>query len=81
MAVCARAIIQQDGSALMALDQTAQDLTTCQYVVESGAELGNSMLSMTATDGAIYSGEIVACWVAAFSIRAIAQIIKGSENA
>ena len=46
MAVCARAIQQPDGTLLLALDPTAQDLSTCPYVVEDGAttawrELGN----------------------------------------
>jgi len=80
MAVCARTVQQADGSLLLAVDAQATDLTACAYVVESGAELGNSLLSMTAQDGGVYAGEIVACWVVAFSIRAIAQVIKGSEN-
>jgi hypothetical protein len=80
MASCARAVQQADGSYLLALDVQSTDLTACAFVVESGAELGNSMFSMTAQDGGLYSSYIVGCWVVAFSIRAIAQILKGSEN-
>jgi len=80
MPVCAKAIQQADGSLLLALDPLAQDLTACSYVVESGAEVGNSLLSMTAQDGALVSVAIISCWATAFGIRAIISLIKGSEK-
>lgn len=80
MASCARAVQQADGSYLLALDPQATDLTACAYVVESGAELGNSLLSMTAQDGGVYSGLIIGCWVVAFTIKQLINIIKGSSN-
>lgn len=80
MPVCVRAIQQADGTALLALDPLATELTACIYVVESGAELGNTMFSMTAQDGGVYSGLIIGCWVIAFTVRTIVHIIKGSEN-
>jgi hypothetical protein len=81
MAACVKAVQQADGTLALQLDPTAQDLTACAYVVESGAELSNSFLTMTASDGATYGGEVVACWVAAFAIRVIARVIKnGSSN-
>lgn len=80
MPACLRPVAQQDGSFLLAIDPSATDLTACAYVVESGAELGNSLFSMTAQDGGVYSGLIISCWVVAFSVRTIIQIIKGSEN-
>lgn len=80
MPACARAIQQQDGTFLLALDPAATDLSACAYVVESGADLGNALLSMTGADGAMYSGAVIGCWVLAFCVRTIVQIIKGSEN-
>lgn len=80
MPICAKAIQQPDGSLLLALDPVATDLTACTYVVESGAEIANSLLSMTAQDGALYSGGIISCWVAAYGIRSIISIIRSSET-
>jgi hypothetical protein len=76
MAACVMAVQQADGTLVLQLDPTAQDLTACAYVVESGAELSNSFLTMTASDGATYGGEVVAVWMAAFAIRVIARVIK-----
>lgn len=80
MAACARAIQQQDGSFLLGLDPAATDLTACAFVVESGSEYGNSLLSLSAQDGGLLSGAIISCWAAAFGIRAIISIIRSSEN-
>lgn len=81
MAACAKAVQQPDGTLVLQLDPTAQDLTACAYVVESGAELSNSFLTMSAADGATYGGEVVAVWMAAFIIRVIARVIRqGSSN-
>lgn len=81
MAACLKAVQQADGSLLLQLDPTAQDLTACAYVVESGAELSNSFLTMSASDGATYGGEVVGVWMAAFAIRAIVRVInQGSSN-
>lgn len=80
MPVCAKAIQQADGVLLLALDPLATDLTACTYVVESGAEIANSMFSMTAQDGGAYSAAIIGCWILAYCVRTIVQIIKGSEN-
>lgn len=80
MPACLKSVAQQDGSFLLAIDPSATDLTACSYVVESGAELGNSLLSMTAQDGGVYSGLIIGCWVIAICVRFVVQIIKGAEN-
>lgn len=81
MPVCARAVQQQDGSLLLVLDPQAQDLTACAYVVESGADLGMSLVSFSAQDGGLLSAGIVSAWATAWLIRSIIPIIRGSENA
>jgi hypothetical protein len=78
--VCAKPLQQADGSVALVLDQTATDLTTCPYVVETGAELGNSVISFTASDGAMLSSGVVACWLAAYGVRVVLNVIRGSEN-
>lgn len=80
MAACARAIQQADGSLVLELMPTATDLSTCQYVVQSGAELSNSLFSMTAQDGALASGAVIACWVTAYAVKSIILILRGSSE-
>lgn len=76
MAACARAVQQADGSLALVLDPTATDLSACPYVVQSGAELANSLFSLTAEDGAYVSTAIISAWVVAYLIRSIIAVIK-----
>lgn len=81
MASCARGVQQPDGSIVLVLDPTAPDLSTCPYVVQSGAELSNSLFSLTAEDGAYVSASIIGCWVAAYLIRSVINVVrKGTET-
>lgn len=80
MAACAQVVQQADGKLLLVLDPVATDLSTCPYVVQSGAELSNSLFSLTAEDGAQLSTAIVACWVAAWCLKAIINVVKGSTE-
>lgn len=80
MPVCAKGIQQPDGTILLALDPLAVNLTSCSYVVESGAELSNSLLSLTAQDGGIWAGGVITVWMAAYAIRSVISIIRGSTN-
>jgi len=80
MAVCAQAVQQADGSLALVLDPTALDLSACQYVVQSGAEVANSLFAMTAKDGAFVSAGIITCWVTAYAIRSLINVIRGSET-
>jgi hypothetical protein len=81
MPVCARGVTQADGSIVLVLDPLATNLTACAYVVESGPELSNSLLNLTAEDGGIWAGGVIACWMAAYGVRSIISIIRSSENA
>lgn len=80
MPVCARAIQQPDGSAALVLDTTATDLSACAYVVQTGAELGNSLVSFTAQEGALLSSGVIAVWLAAYFIRGVIDVVQGSTN-
>jgi len=81
MPVCARAVQQPDGSLVLVLDPAASDLSACPYVVQSGAEVANSLFSLSATDGAYVSAAIVSVWVAAYFARSLIHVVKpgGSE--
>ncbi len=80
MPACAKAVQQPDGSLVLVLDPLATNLTSCTYVVESGAELANSLLNLTAQDGGLYAGGIISCWCVAYGIRSIISIIRSSEK-
>ena len=80
MAACAQAVQQPDGTLVLRLEPTATDLSTCQYVVQSGAELANSLFSMTAADGAWVSTGIISVWAAAYGIRLIINVVRGSSE-
>lgn len=80
MAACAQAIQQPDGKLVLVLDPVATDLSTCPYVVQSGAEVANSLFSLTAEDGAYLSTGIVACWATAWCLKAIIHVVRGSSE-
>lgn len=80
MAACARAVQQPNGTFVLELDPAATDLSACQYVVQSGAELSNSLFSLTAEDGGYISALIVGCWAAAYGIRSVINLIRGSTK-
>lgn len=80
MAACVQAVQQPDGSLVLRLDPVATDLSTCQYVVQSGAELANSLVNFDAAEGAKLSAAVVSCWVLAYLVRSSINMINGSTK-
>jgi hypothetical protein len=78
MPTCARAVQQADGSLALVLDPSASDVTACSYVVQTGPEVANSLVALSAEDGAEISGMIVALWAAAWGIRAVINVVQNS---
>lgn len=78
MAVCGKAVLQPDGSYLLGFDPTVQDLTTCQYVVESGSDVSNSFLLMSAEDGGYFAAGLITVWMAAWGVKAVINVVQGS---
>jgi hypothetical protein len=78
MPTCARAVQQADGSLALVLDPSATDVTACSYVVQTGPEVANSLVALSAEDGAEIAGMIVACWAAAYGIRAVIDVVQNS---
>lgn len=81
MPVCARAVQQPDGTLVLALDPTVQDLSTCAYVVDDGAsnawrELGNMSIQDAETIGIGVS--IV--WAIAWGFRAIRTAVHEASS-
>lgn len=79
MPVCARVIVV-DGENVLALSPAETNLATCAYVVESGPDLANSFLLLDAEGGAAFSAGVISCWMAAYGIRSIISVLKGSTN-
>jgi hypothetical protein len=80
VAQCVKAVQNPDGSLYLTPAPEVQDLSTCQYVLQSGAEVANSLFSLTAADGAELSFAIIGVWLAAFVVRSIIEVIKGSTE-
>lgn len=77
MPVCARAIQQADGTLLLALDPTVNDLSTCPYVVEDGAsnawrELGN----MSIENASVIGIGVGVVWAVAWGFKALIQAVS-----
>lgn len=80
MATCAIAIQQPDGSYFLKLDPSETNVSTCTYVVQSGADIANSIFNMSAEDGGLISAGLVSVWMAAWGIKAILAVINGSTG-
>lgn len=80
MATCVKVLSDGKGGPFLALDPSVSNVSTCAYVLQSGAEVGNSILSMSAEDGALLSAGIVSVWAMAFAIRSIVNIVRGSSE-
>ncbi|NMM27829.1 MAG: hypothetical protein HHJ12_11225 [Glaciimonas sp.] len=80
MATCAIAVLQPDGSYFLKIDPSVSDVTACTYVVQSGADVANSILSMSAEDGSLISVGLVSVWAAAWGMKAVINVVKGSSN-
>ncbi|CAN5673996.1 hypothetical protein BH11PSE12_BH11PSE12_27200 [soil metagenome] len=79
MASCINLEIQVDGSYKVTPDART-DLSACMYVLNTGEEVGNSLIGLTPAQGAEISAYIAALWAVAWGIKQIANVIKGTEN-
>jgi hypothetical protein len=81
MAICAQAVLQPDGSYVLVLDPAVTDVTTCAYVVESGADFGlGSITKLSVTDAQEIAGS---CWipfVVAWGFKKLAQFTQEYGN-
>lgn len=81
MAVCAKSVLQPDGSYLLALEPSVTDTSMCAYVVETGGsnawrELGN----MTIGNAEVISAHVCFVWVIAWGFRAIRSALSTNEG-
>lgn len=82
MASCVTATQQPDGSYVLTLDAANQNLSTCQYVLESGSDHGYGSLFDLSPDQAVSLGTAIAlCWTVGWSYRQVIRALGSSENA
>jgi hypothetical protein len=74
--------VRLDGSPIVTffVVPNVTDYSTCSYVVQSGAEVANSLFTLSAEDGAMVSASIIGVWVAAWVIRQVINVVKGSTD-
>lgn len=80
MPTCAQAVQQADGSLALVLEPSVSDVSTCAYVVQSGSEVADSLVALTAEDGAAISTMIVSVWAAAWGVRAVIDVVRNSGS-
>lgn len=78
--ICATLIEQSDGSYLLGVDPSITDVSTCTYVVQSGSEVGNSLLNMSIDDGLQWSYAVFGLWAIAWACRMMISTLKGDSN-
>lgn len=80
MSQCFDLILQGDGSVKFVPIAT-QDLKTCNYVVQNGAEVGSSISDLTPAQGLEIGGYIGALWAMAWGIKQISKTFNiGDSN-
>lgn len=79
MAQCVDLEIQADGS-LKLIPQSSPDLNSCAYVIQSGAEVGNSIADFTPSQGLEIGGMVGALWAMAWGIKQISKTLNSGDS-
>lgn len=70
MPVCATALLQPDGSYLLALNPAETNLSACAYAVETGSEsLLGTLAAMTPDNALVISGAVALFWGTCWGFR------------
>lgn len=75
MAQCVQLIPVVDGSYKVMTD-SQPNLNSCSYVIQSGAEVGNSLFDLTPPQALEISGYIGGLWALAWGFKQIAKTLK-----
>ncbi len=79
MAQCVQLQLNSDGSYRL-IPQDLQDLNSCAYVISTGAEVGNSLLSLTPAQGAEISMYVCGLWALAWGIKQIGIVLNSGDS-
>lgn len=79
MSLCVELSQNPDGS--LRLDPTAEtDLQACAYVLQTGAEVGNSPLYLTPAQGVEISVAILGVWAIAWGIKQVVKVLSSGDS-
>jgi hypothetical protein len=78
--ICATGVNQSDGTVLLVLNPSVTDVSTCQYVVQSGSDVAGSLLTMSAQTGGLYAAAMVSVWLIAWSFKALYKTLGVNSN-
>lgn len=79
MAICALSHTLADGTVVIALDAQNTNLTTCQMVVNTGAEFNNDLMNFTPADALVVSSSVALLWALAWSFRVVLKSLSPKE--
>jgi hypothetical protein len=76
---CVDLVLQADGSyAVFPVETT--DFTTCNFVLQTGAEVGNSLFNLSPAQGLEISMYVCALWATAWGIKQIAKVLNSGDS-
>lgn len=79
MAQCVLLQLAEDGSYRLT-PQVSSDLNSCAYVIQSGAEVGNSIANLTPSQGSEISVYVCGLWALAWGFRQISNVLNSGDS-
>jgi len=79
MAQCVTATLEPDGSIRLVPD-TQSDLQQCSFVLQTGAEVGNSLAFFSPAQGLEISMYAAGLWALAWGFKQVAKVIDEVGN-
>lgn len=79
MSQCVDITQNPDGS-LRLEPSSSTDLQACPYVLQSGAEVGNSPLYLTPSQGVEISVAILGVWAIAWGIKQVVKVLSSGDS-
>jgi hypothetical protein len=79
MSQCVDITQNPDGS-LRLEPSSSTDLQACPYVLQSGAEVGNSPLYLTPSQGVEISVAVIGVWAIAWGFKQVAKVFSSGDS-
>jgi len=75
VATCAQILSGPGGEQLVALNSAVTDLSTCMYVVQSGADLASVIPPLSVDDGLLIGSAIMLVWALAWGGSVLHRLV------
>ena len=79
MSQCVQITQNQDGTLVFTPDSQT-DLSQCSYVIQTGAEAGNSLTALSPAQGELIGGYVAALWASAWAIKQVAKVLHSGDQ-